>query len=248
MNQSNFWYTTPLRREKKSRGKCITVQSPCLWGWKTKLSCVLLYTFPKVPTLNIDYLCYQKRSCHLKRRKEIMQEVRRGLQPGLPRADDIPSFTPEVQALREPHACRVLGACLFDTWQSMFPSRGTGPLPCRRLASLASNPEKAAGLPVSIPALLLLLLSHFSRVRLCVTPRTAAHQAPPSLGFSRQEHWSGLPFPSPMHESEKWKWRCSVVSDPQRPPGLQPSRLLHPWDFPGKSTGVGCHCLLRFYP
>ena len=34
----------------------------------------------------------------------------------------------------------------------------------------------------------LLLLSHFSRVRLCVTPQTAAHQAPPSLGFSRQEH------------------------------------------------------------
>ena len=47
--------------------------------------------------------------------------------------------------------------------------------------------------------MLLLLLSHFSRVRLCVTPYTAAHQAPPSLGFSRQEHWSGLPFPSPMH-------------------------------------------------
>ena len=51
--------------------------------------------------------------------------------------------------------------------------------------------------------LLLLLLSHFSRVQLCVTPQTAAHQAPPSLGFSWQEHWSGLPFPSPMHESEK---------------------------------------------
>ena len=43
----------------------------------------------------------------------------------------------------------------------------------------------------------------FSRVRLCATPETAAHQAPPSLGFSRQEHWSGLPFPSPIHESEK---------------------------------------------
>ena len=51
--------------------------------------------------------------------------------------------------------------------------------------------------------LLLLLLSRFSRVQLCVTPETAAHQASPSLGFSRQEHWSGLPFPSPMHESEK---------------------------------------------
>ena len=45
--------------------------------------------------------------------------------------------------------------------------------------------------------LLLLLLSHFSRVRLCATPETTAHQAPLSLGFSRQEHWSGLPFPSP---------------------------------------------------
>ena len=60
---------------------------------------------------------------------------------------------------------------------------------------------------------LLLLLSRFSRVRLCATPYTVAHQASPSLGFSRQEHWSGLPFPSRMHESEKWKWSCSVVSD-----------------------------------
>ena len=51
--------------------------------------------------------------------------------------------------------------------------------------------------------LLLLLLSCFSRVQFCATPQTAAHQAPLSLGFSRQEHWSGLPFPSPMHESEK---------------------------------------------
>ena len=41
----------------------------------------------------------------------------------------------------------------------------------------------------------------------------AACQALPSLGFSRQEHWSGLPFPSPMHESEKWKWSRSVVSN-----------------------------------
>ena len=43
---------------------------------------------------------------------------------------------------------------------------------------------------------LLLLLSRFIPVRLCVTPWTAAHQAPPSTGFSRQEYWSGLPFPS----------------------------------------------------
>ena len=83
-----------------------------------------------------------------------------------------------------------------------------------------------------------------SRVWPSATPWTTAYQAPPSMGFSRQEYWSGVPLPSPMHESEKWKWSCSVVSDPQRPHGLQPTRLLHPWDFPGKSTGVGCHCLL----
>ena len=94
-------------------------------------------------------------------------------------------------------------------------------------------------------SLLLLLLSRSSRVRLCVTPQTAAHQAPPFLGFSRQEHWSGLPFPSPMHKSEKWKWSRSVMSDSQRPHGLQPTRLLRPWNFPGKSTGLGCQCLLE---
>ena len=54
------------------------------------------------------------------------------------------------------------------------------------------------------PSLLLLLLSHFSRVRLCATP---------SLGISRQEHWSGLPFPSPMHESEVAQ-SCLTLRDP----------------------------------
>ena len=62
---------------------------------------------------------------------------------------------------------------------------------------------------------LLLLLSCFSRVRLCATPQTAAHQAAPSLGFSRQEYWSGLPFPSPMHESEsEVAQSCLTPSDP----------------------------------
>ena len=42
-----------------------------------------------------------------------------------------------------------------------------------------------------------------SRVRLFATPWTAAHQAPPSIGFFRQEYWSGVPLPSPVHESEK---------------------------------------------
>ena len=59
----------------------------------------------------------------------------------------------------------------------------------------------------------LLLLSRFSCVQLCATPQTVAHQAPPSLGFSRQQSWSGLPFPSPMHESEVAQ-SCPTPSDP----------------------------------
>jgi len=85
-----------------------------------------------------------------------------------------------------------------------------------------------------------------SYLTLC-DPIDGSPRGSPSLGSSRQEHWSGLPFPSPLHESEKWKWSCSVMSDPQRPHGLQPSRLLHLWDFPGKSTEVGCHCLPFYF-
>ena len=82
--------------------------------------------------------------------------------------------------------------------------------------------------PLVLEMLLLLLLSRFSRVRLCATPQTAAHQAPLSLGFSRQEHWSGLPFPSPMHAymlshfsrvqlcltRERWLMPCYALSTP----------------------------------
>ena len=50
----------------------------------------------------------------------------------------------------------------------------------------------------------------------CLTlcdPTDGSPPGSPPLGFSRQEHWSGLPFPSPMRASEKWRWSHSVVSD-----------------------------------
>ena len=116
-------------------------------------------------------------------------------------------------------------------------SLGPGILQARTLEWVAISLSNAWKWKVKVKSL--------SRIRLLETPWTAAYQAPPPMGFSRQEHWSGLPFPSPMHESEKGKWSCSVVPNSFQPPGLQPTRLLHPWDFPGKSTGVGCHCLLQ---
>ena len=94
----------------------------------------------------------------------------------------------------------------------------------------------------------------------------AAHQASPSLGFSRQEHWSELPFPSPMHESEKWKWspfsRIQLFVTPwntahQAPPSMVSSRQEHWSGLPLPSLGrktkglqtekIGCKCQTCFY-
>ena len=63
----------------------------------------------------------------------------------------------------------------------------------------------------------------------------------PGILQARKLEWVAISF------SNGWKWKVSrsVVSDSQRPHGLQPTRLLSPRDFPGKSTGVGCHRLLR---
>ena len=62
---------------------------------------------------------------------------------------------------------------------------------------MVESEEKLKSLLIKVKVKLL------SCVQLLATPWTAAHQAPPSLGISRQEHWSGLPFPSPMQESGK---------------------------------------------
>ena len=87
--------------------------------------------------------------------------------------------------------------------QGIFPTQGSNPrLLCLLHWQAGLYHKSHLG---SHSTLLLLLLSHFSRVRLCATPQMRPHRR-------------------------------------------QPTRLLHPWDFPGKSTGVGCHCFLRFHP
>ena len=148
------------------------------------------------------------------------------------------------------------------------------------------------------------LKSESEVVQSCPTPSdpwTAAYQAPPSMGFSRQEYWSGVPLPSPQQKSryflilqqisiaQKKRFISRLIGNvdfssfqvnnleilhtpsnttqpvpsinrfwynesesevPQscptlQPHGLWPTRLLRPWDSPGKSTGVGCHFLLQ---
>ena len=63
-------------------------------------------------------------------------------------------------------------------------------------AGLIFNIQKTK-IMASSPTMHAYMPSHFSSVQPCVTLWTAAHKAPPSTGFSRQEYWSGLPFPSP---------------------------------------------------
>ena len=95
----------------------------------------------------------------------------------------------------------------------------------KRLSSSSSSRAEPGTEGVYIQMLMVIMLcyyampmlTHFSCVWLFATPWTVAHQGPPSMGFPRQEYWSGLPFPSPMHESKKWKWSSSVESDSYRP-------------------------------
>ena len=105
-----------------------------------------------------------------------------------------------------------------------------------------------------------------------VTPWTVACQASLSMGFSRQEYWSEWPFPSrgdlpdPGIELHLLHWEVgSLLLSHQvvvvvvvyllsrvgllQPCGPQHARLLCPWDFPGKNTGVSGHFLLhRMFP
>ena len=135
----------------------------------------------------------------------------------------------------------TIKAALIGTLYSQGPGAGSKQLPSGSPPRVVTKKEFKTGQmfrePISAAA-----AKSFQSCPTLWTPETAAHQAPPFLGFSRQEHWSGLPFPSPMREREKWKWSHSVVSDSSRPHGPQTTRLLNPWDSPGKSTGVGCRC------
>ena len=110
-----------------------------------------------------------------------------------------------------------------------------------------------------------------SRAGLFATPRTVAYQAPPSMEFSRQDYWSGLPCPSSIvrevNASCPRSWRLSnrimlllllllllllrrfrrvrLCATTWTAAYRAPTGLLRPRDFPGKRTGVGCRCLLR---
>ena len=100
-----------------------------------------------------------------------------------------------------------------------------------------------------------------SPVKVLIAAAAKSLQSCPTLWDPIDSRPSGSPFPGILQArtlewvaisfSNAWKWKVKVKSLSRvwllATHGLQPTRLLHPWDFPGKSTGVGHHCLLWKY-
>ena len=96
-----------------------------------------------------------------------------------------------------------------------------------------------------------------SRVRLLATPWTAAHQAPPSMGFSRQEYWSGLPLPSPKRaykilnfgSNSPWSHSLDFITQTfRKAPSLKPNHLKFPevWERKKKVESMKNQVTLAF--
>ena len=121
-----------------------------------------------------------------------------------------------------------------------------------QLSAFKSYSEKKRHKKVVLP----MLVSHKLYCTLTFAAAAESLQSCPTLCDPIDGSPPGPPIPGILQartlewvaisSSNAWKWKVKseVVSDSSGPHGLQPTRLLHPWDSPGKSTGVGCHCLL----
>ena len=161
-------------------------------------------------------------------------------------------FLIRVQTLFSGSAAKSLQSCptLCDPINGSPPGSAIpGILQARKLEWVAISFSKAWKWKVKVKSL--------SRFWLLATPWTTAYQAPPSMGFSRQEYWSGVPLPSLVFRFRRGQsagWgnygdsnirggttvpyvlvflhvSHSVVSDSLWPHGLQPTRLLGPWNY-----------------
>ena len=100
-----------------------------------------------------------------------------------------------------------MGFSRQEYWSGLpFPSPGDLPDPGIESRSPTLQADALTSEPPGKPSNEEVKVKSFSRVQLFVTPWTAAYQAPPSMGFSRQEYWSGVPSPSPF------KRQCSTIT------------------------------------
>ena len=121
--------------------------------------------------------------------------------------------------------------------------------------SFFSNPPVKQKVKMKVTQLFLTFeAKSVSRVQLFVIPWTVAYKAPLSIEFSRQEYWSGLPFPSPgdlPHPGiEPRSPTLQADTLPSEPPGnfYGPHWLYSPWNSPGQNTGMGISFLQGIFP
>ena len=135
--------------------------------------------------------------------------------------------------------------CLWDSQGSGLPFPAPGDLPDPGMESESLMSPALAGQFFTTSTTWQALAA--KSLQSCLTLCDPVDSSPPGFPIpgilqARTLEWVAISF------SNAWKWKVkvsrSVVSDSVRPHGLPPTRLLRPWDFPGKSTGVGCHCLL----
>ena len=113
-------------------------------------------------------------------------------------------------------------------WIAMLSSQGIFPTQGSHLHLLHCQVDSLSLSHLGSFFIWLLLLRHFSHVRLFASPWTAAYQAPPSKGFSRQEYWSGVPSPSPIYLAKLYQIDTLKIASP----ALQVDSLLS--EPPGK--------------
>ena len=135
------------------------------------------------------------------------------------------------------HTLTLLAMWLFQAWEFHLETKGKSSTSVLGWWGLIENPSRLFSM------LLLLLLRRFSHV----DPIDGSPLGSSVSEFlqARTLEWVAISFFSAW----QWKAKAKSLSRAQllATRGLQPTRLLCPWDFPGKSTGVGCHCLLREY-
>ena len=136
-----------------------------------------------------------------------------------------------------------------EYWSRLpFPSPGVLPSPGIEPASPVSPALQADSLSSELPYWHAAAAA--KSLQSCPTlcdPRDGSPPGSPVPGIlqARTLEWVAISFSNAWKEKEKSKWSCSVMSDSMQPHGLQPARLLCPWGFPSKNTGVGCHFLLQ---
>ena len=192
---------------------CTKILNSCYeqnWGYVTRKSKRLLVSQDCLPQYHLKH--FTDPGCRPHCDGRPYRQVRYRIILTLPTAWELPDSTAAAAA-----AAKSLQSSptLCDPTDGSPPgSPIPGILQARTLEWVAMSFSNAWKWKVKVKSL--------SCVQLLATPWTAAHQAPPSLGFSRQEHWSGLPFPSPMHESDKWKGKWSRVLTPSDPMDCSP--------------------------